>query len=154
MINLEDEFIQQSNYIEGERSGAAFVDALEAWRFAKGCPKIGFPEILEIHRILMKRLRPDIAGNRRKVNVSVGGRMCPNPGSLGRLLFTLLDEPRPTNERTIQEWHVKFEHIHPFEDGNGRVGRIILNWQRIKSGHPILAIHEGAEQMEYYSWFH
>ena len=53
----------------------------------------------------------------------------------------------------IKRWHIQFEHIHPFEDGNGRVGRILMNFQLVKKGLPILVIHEGKEQREYYKWF-
>ena len=49
--------------------------------------------------------------------------------------------------------HVKYEKIHPFVDGNGRTGRIFMNWWRIKNNLPILVIHEGKEQMDYYKWF-
>jgi Fic family protein len=48
--------------------------------------------------------------------------------------------------------HVKFEKIHPFEDGNGRIGRILLNWQRVKAGLPILTIYE-KDKHAYYKWF-
>jgi DNA phosphorothioation-dependent restriction protein DptG len=57
------------------------------------------------------------------------------------------------NERICKAYHIEFEGIHPFEDGNGRVGRILLNVHRISVGLPILIIHEGAEQMKYYEWF-
>jgi len=50
----------------------------------------------------------------------------------------------------IERIHVEFENIHPFEDGNGRVGRILMNLQRIFSGMSVLIIHEGTEQQEYY----
>jgi Fic family protein len=49
--------------------------------------------------------------------------------------------------------HVQYEKIHPFVDGNGRTGRIFMNWWRINNGLPILVIHEGKEQWEYYKWF-
>ena len=49
--------------------------------------------------------------------------------------------------------HVIFEKIHPFRDGNGRVGRILYNIHRLLVGLPIHIIHEGVEQMEYYKWF-
>lgn len=32
-------------------------------------------------------------------------------------------------------FHNRFEHIHPFTDGNGRVGRLVLNWMLIKDGY-------------------
>lgn len=52
----------------------------------------------------------------------------------------------------IRQDHVVFEGIHPFVDGNGRVGRILMNWQRLKVGLPILII-KNDEKQEYYKWF-
>ena len=57
------------------------------------------------------------------------------------------------DEETIEQDHIWFEKIHPFEDGNGRTGRILMNIQRLNAGLPLLIIHEGKEQMEYYKWF-
>ena len=57
------------------------------------------------------------------------------------------------SQSLIKRWHIQFEHIHPFEDGNGRTGRILMNLQLRKRGLPIMVIHEGKEQSEYYKWF-
>jgi Fic family protein len=35
----------------------------------------------------------------------------------------------------IARFHLEFEHIHPFEDGNGRVGRLIMNYQLLHNGY-------------------
>lgn len=55
-------------------------------------------------------------------------------------------------ETVIKKQHVDFEVIHPFVDGNGRMGRILMNWTRIKVGLPILIIRE-REKQQYYRWF-
>ena len=34
----------------------------------------------------------------------------------------------------ILNFHVKFERIHPFQDGNGRVGRLVMFWQCLQAG--------------------
>lgn len=39
-------------------------------------------------------------------------------------------------------FHLRFEYIHPFADGNGRVGRTLLNYYLVIHGHPPLIIHE------------
>ena len=55
-------------------------------------------------------------------------------------------------EARIKKDHVEFESIHPFVDGNGRIGRLLMNWERIKLGLPIIIIYEKSKG-EYYAWF-
>lgn len=40
----------------------------------------------------------------------------------------------------IALFHIKFENIHPFQDGNGQVGRLIINYQLMKAGYPPIAL--------------
>ena len=56
------------------------------------------------------------------------------------------------DEESIKGMHVGFEMIHPFPDGNGRVGRLIYCWMREKMGLPIHIIKE-SEKQGYYKWF-
>jgi Fic family protein len=51
-----------------------------------------------------------------------------------------------------KEAHIEFEYIHPFVDGNGRVGRMVYNAHRLLLGQPIHIIEE-SEKNEYYKWF-
>lgn len=46
--------------------------------------------------------------------------------------------------------HHEFECVHPFVDGNGRAGRLLLNALRLDAGLPWLTVHPGDEQHEYY----
>lgn len=47
-------------------------------------------------------------------------------------------------------FHLKFEHIHPFADGNGRTGRTMLNFYLMTKNHPPLIIYE-EDKMRYFS---
>ena len=47
-------------------------------------------------------------------------------------------------------FHVKFENIHPFADGNGRVGRLAMNYLLLLLDHPPIIIHE-EDRKEYYA---
>ncbi len=47
-------------------------------------------------------------------------------------------------------FHLKFENIHPFADGNGRTGRLVMNYILVINGHPPVIIHE-EDRKEYYS---
>lgn len=152
-----EEFLRESNAIEKEYSKEALEDAKQAWSVVSVETFIGKEEmnidlISAIHRGLMKRLNPKIAGKIRKVNVWVGQRKCINPKYIKEELKKLC-LISIYSEGDIKDWHIQFEKIHPFEDGNGRVGRIIMNIQRLKLGLPILVIREGKEQEEYYTWF-
>ena len=160
------EFLKQSNYIEREYSEVALKDAEKAWNYAyQNRWKMTIEYVLEIHRLLMKRLRPDIAGRFRDCDVWIGGhrkyfisetllkeqlekwiKLCD--------ISKLKDKSNKEKWKEIKFWHIVAEEIHAHEDGNGRTYRLIMNIQRLQCGLPIKVIHEGYEQQCYYLWFH
>jgi Fic family protein len=160
----ETEFLSESNKIEREYGFEAMEDAIKAWKIAKECKDpFTIPSLLKIHAVLLKRLAPHYAGNIRQGTVYIGGAAKEQSKeeiieSLNILFkdfksVSFLKNDSDAKEEYTKKWHVQYEGIHPFFDGNGRTGRILMNLQRIKLGLPILVIHEGREQMEYYKWF-
>lgn len=149
-----EEFLRESNLIEREDSEIAYEDAYKAWRFLENFDELTLDRILEVHKILMGRLNPEIAGKLRTCMVRVGFQIPPRPEEVKELLERWIEIYGDAKiEGNIRKAHIEFEKIHSFRDGNGRTGRIIMNWQRIKAGLPLLIIHVGAEQNEYYSWW-
>ena len=52
--------------------------------------------------------------------------------------------------RAAAYYHAKFENIHPFADGNGRTGRLTMNYFLVLNGHPPVTIHE-EDRKDYYA---
>ena len=64
------------------------------------------------------------------------------PAEIAELLDEL-QEVRPEKILTAAAYfHAKFENIHPFADGNGRTGRLAMNYLLVLYGHPPITIHE------------
>lgn len=66
----------------------------------------------------------------------------------------LLDELTDVDDKNVlvvaAYFHAKFENIHPFSDGNGRVGRLLMNYILLIHNHPPITIHE-EDRKDYYN---
>lgn len=112
--------------------------------------------IFDFNKILLKNTKyENQSGQYRKVPVSIGANKdTPSPPYLiGKNMEDLFMWYRQQNNTDlvakISIFHMRFEHIHPFIDGNGRTGRLILNYELMKEGYPPLII-EKAKREEYY----
>ena len=96
--------------------------------------------ILSLHKMLISNISDDIAGRFRKDNeyVRVGSHIAPAPKEVIGLLEKMLAEYNAASHeniiKRIAKLHLTFEYIHPFNDGNGRIGRVINNYLLIREG--------------------
>jgi Fic family protein len=111
-----------------------------------------------LHRMLIGNIREEIAGRYREGNewVKVGNHIAVNPAEVLRRMDTLLVEVNggvyPSFVERIARFHLEFEFVHPFVDGNGRIGRVLLNYLLIRNGYvPINIAFVNRE--EYYNAF-
>lgn len=92
-------------------------------------------------------------GDYKKLPNEVGGTDTTEPENVHKEVKALLKEynrlKRPTFEDII-DFHHRFESIHPFQDGNGRVGRLIMFRECLRNGHVPFIINEELK-MYYYN---
>ena len=109
--------------------------------------------ILKLHSILMNSIRPD-AGQYRNHGVRITGVDLPTANYMS--IPKLIDELVSTLQKKTKDIvslttivHAKFEKIHPFSDGNGRVGRLLMNAMLLKANLPPAIIRQQLKQIYY-----
>lgn len=96
--------------------------------------------VLMLHKMLMANIRDDVAGRFRKDGewVRVGSHIAVDPKEVvSRLEKMIAEYHAGTFENIIKRiarLHLTFEYIHPFVDGNGRIGRVLNNYLLIRDG--------------------
>lgn len=114
--------------------------------------------ICTLHGMLLVGINDEIAGRFRSANeyVRVGAFVAPAPEHIDLLMDRLLEEYTSNLTRypldAIARFHLEFETIHPFNDGNGRIGRALINFQLQRIGFPNIIIRD-KEKQEYYRGF-
>ena len=145
--------IRQSNLIE--QVDDQFEDrlSLEAWKWLVKQPRLSRQVVMQLHSMIMLgKLDVRELGQNRRVAVTVGGRATPDPYLAIHLLANWILDMRGWAKLDPKEMHIRFEHIHPFVDGNGRTGRMLMWWHEVKLGRkPTLISFD--DRQDYYRWF-
>jgi Fic family protein len=114
--------------------------------------------ILSLHAMLMANIRDEIAGRFRKDDeyVRVGSHIAPSPKEIDGGLTTMFAEYNAASHeniiKRIARLHLAFEYLHPFVDGNGRIGRVINNYLLMREGFVPISI-KFIDRLKYYSAF-
>ena len=114
--------------------------------------------ILLLHHMLIGGIDDKIAGRFRGPGeyVRVGTYVAPAPEQVERLIASIITEYTSNLSAyfldKIAKFHLDFETIHPFCDGNGRIGRILVSFQLHHIGFPMIIIRD-REKKEYYKSF-
>ncbi|HCN83081.1 MAG TPA: hypothetical protein DIT07_05590 [Sphingobacteriaceae bacterium] len=115
--------------------------------------------ILEIHSIAFSALY-DWAGKWRTTQVTVGQLEPPPPSQILQLMYQFLDNLnfKIANSKVLHDHldyltyaHYEFVCIHPFNNGNGRTGRILMNLAALKLGYqPLDLYHREGDSRKIY----
>ena len=114
--------------------------------------------ILLLHQMLIGGINDQIAGRFRTKGeyVRVGSHVAPAPEHVERMIEAImLEYSSDLNSYVldkIAKFHLGFETIHPFNDGNGRIGRAIINFQFQRLGFPRIIVRD-REKKDYYQAF-
>ena len=121
--------------------------------------KLNVKLILSLHKTLLTHIDDNIAGRFRsgKEWVRIGNHLGANPQFVATLIEELVDNYNHNKSSyfldAIAHFHAEFETIHPFVDGNGRMGRVLINLQLINAGFPPVIIQNKSKHTEYYPLF-
>lgn len=114
--------------------------------------------IMQIHQCVLAA-EPEAAGKYRDVPVYIGGTdaILTSPESIPAAMEHLISDYQGDMQKLhitqrVALFHLRFENIHPFIDGNGRAGRLILNLELMKKGLPPIDI-KFTDRMRYYDCF-
>ena len=115
-------------------------------------------EIKAIHSLVLMN-RPEDKGVYRRIPVTIAGAYTEpvQPFLIEPKLTELLAENEERKKtmhpiERIARFHLEFEGIHPFIDGNGRTGRLILNLELIRNGYPAINV-KFTDRKRYYDAF-
>lgn len=137
------------------------VNLKRAWKYLLGFSEpIHITLMHELHRIVMNNIDDESGQFKRTQNI-VGATLTSKPENVSTEVFYLVEQfyngwltyakTDKDKIRAIAEFHIAYEHIHPYQDGNGRTGRLLMNYLLIcREMMPIVIRVE--DRAQYYTW--
>ena len=150
-ITVGGKTLQEHLEVVGHRDAIGYVESLAQQEKA-----IGEWEIRQIHSLLLMVIDRAEAGRYRQLDVKAAGTEYAYPPHylLPELMAEFVEWLNSDTARQLHpvdyaaEAHCRFVGIHPFRDGNGRTGRLLMNLLLLRVGYPVVVI-SNAQRAEY-----
>jgi len=129
---------------------------INAYRYLESYNYHKLEDLLRAHGLMMNGILSS-AGRFRTVQVVVGEHVPPTPMMVPQLMGELFDWLEQSDEHPLIKscvFHYEFEFIHPFADGNGRIGRlwqsvILYHWKKVFNSLPTESIIRDNQEAYY-----
>ncbi len=153
LLNLTDKDVMNEQEAKGIALAELYVLDLET------DITVSLSLVLEIHKIAFGHLY-DWAGKWRTTNILVGQLEPPQPNQIIQLMYQFIDnlnfkisiaKTKEDHVDCLLYAHYEFICIHPFNNGNGRTGRMLMNLVAMKLGYqPLVLYHREGESRKIY----
>ena len=134
------------------------LDHYDAIRYVRELARHETPitesDVRNLHKLVMQRSAPEIAGQYadlpRFVRTETGRYTFPSPAQVPALMgdFAAWLSTASHTPETAFDAHRRLVDIHPFNDGNGRTARLLMNLVLIRGGYPPVAVRP-EDRLEY-----
>lgn len=152
-VTIDQKPLKEHLEIIGHRDAFQYVESLVS-------DKVEFSEyvIKNIHSLVLID-RPEDRGTYRRIPVRIMGAFHepPQPYLVEPMMNELLHNHSQRKEKmhlieAVALFHLDFEGIHPFIDGNGRTGRLLINLELMQNGYPAIDV-KFSDRRKYYQAF-